>query len=72
MGYVSKQKDEEFIALYRKLGSPTLVAKELGQNPRTVSNRRASLEIQIPSVINLGIGIPEGKSDKDIILLNKQ
>jgi predicted phosphodiesterase len=46
MGHISKQKDDEFIALWNKLGSPTLVAKELGQNPRTVSNRKASLEIR--------------------------
>ena len=46
MGFISKEKDDEFIALWKKLGSPTLVARELGQNPRTVSNRKASLEIR--------------------------
>jgi hypothetical protein len=34
----SKKKDEEFIALYRKLGSPTLVAQATGTNPRSVAN----------------------------------
>jgi hypothetical protein len=46
MSDICKKKDEEFIALYRKLGSPTLVAKELGLNPRSIANRRASLEIR--------------------------
>ena len=46
MAFKSKQSDEKFIAIWRRLGSPTLVAKELGTNPRSVANRRASLEIR--------------------------
>ena len=46
MAKANKKKDEEFIALWNKLGSPTLVAKATGTNPRSVSNRRASLEIR--------------------------
>lgn len=38
--------DEEFIALWKKLGSPTLVGKELGINPRSVSNRKSAIQIR--------------------------
>jgi len=59
MAEISKKKDEEFIALWNKLGSPTLVARELGRNPRTVSNRKASLEIRY------GIKLPTHGSLRD-------
>ena len=38
--------DKEFIKLWKKLGSPTLVAKELGINPRSVSNRKSAIQIR--------------------------
>jgi predicted phosphodiesterase len=38
--------DKQFIEAWQKLGSPTLVGKELGMNPRSALNRRASLEIR--------------------------
>jgi len=59
MGHPNKQKDEEFIALWNKLGSPTLVAQATGTNPRSVSNRRASLEIRY------GIELPTHNSLRD-------
>lgn len=43
---ISKKEDKKFIACWKRLGSPTLVAKELGMNPRSALNRRASLEIR--------------------------
>jgi predicted phosphodiesterase len=46
MSHKSKGADDIFIEAYRRLGSPTLVAKEIGMNPRSVCNRRASLEIR--------------------------
>jgi predicted phosphodiesterase len=59
MTIASKKKDEEFIALWNKLGSPTLVAKATGTNPRSASNRRASLEIRY------GIKLPSHGSLRD-------
>ena len=38
--------DEEFIKLWKKLGSPTLVGKELGINPRSAMTRRKNIEIR--------------------------
>jgi len=59
MGFISKEKDQEFIALWNKLGSPTLVAQATGTNPRSASNRRASLEIRY------GIKLPTHNSLRD-------
>jgi hypothetical protein len=42
----SNAADEKFIECWKRLGSPTLVAKELGINPRSALNRRAALEIR--------------------------
>jgi hypothetical protein len=64
MAKASKQKDDEFIALYRKLGSPTLVARELGINPRSVLNRRASLEIRYGIKLDSHGSIRDPKKEK--------
>lgn len=40
------KKDKQFIDAWNRLGSPSLVGKELKINPRSASNRRASLEIR--------------------------
>jgi len=40
----SSAADEKFIECWKRLGSPTLVAKEIGINPRSALNRRAALE----------------------------
>ena len=42
----SDKEDQKFIECWKRLGSPTLVGKELGMNPRSALNRRASLEIR--------------------------
>jgi hypothetical protein len=42
----SDKEDQKFIECWKRLGSPTLVGKELGINPRSALNRRASLEIR--------------------------
>jgi predicted phosphodiesterase len=36
--------DEEFIKLWKEFGSPSLVAKKLNINPRSVSNRKLAVE----------------------------
>ena len=36
--------DADFIALWNKLGSPSLVGKELGMAPRSVMNKRSAME----------------------------
>ena len=59
MAEKNKKKDEEFIALWRKLGSPTLVAEATKTNPRSVLNRRASIEIRY------GIKLPTHNSLRD-------
>ena len=59
MGHPNKNKDQEFIALWNKLGSPTLVAQATRTNPRSVSNRRNSLEIRY------GIKLPTHNSLRD-------
>jgi predicted phosphodiesterase len=41
-----KKVDDIFIEAWKRLGSPTLVAKELGINPRSALNRRAALQIR--------------------------
>jgi len=51
--------DEEFIALWKKLGSPTLVGKELGINPRSALTRRRNLEIRYK------IDLPTSNSQRD-------
>jgi predicted phosphodiesterase len=40
----NEKSDKEFIKIWQKLGSPTLVAKEIGMNPRSAMNRRAAVE----------------------------
>lgn len=51
--------DEIFIECWNKLGSPSLVAKELGISPRGVLSRRASL------VIKYGVELPTFNSQRD-------
>jgi len=46
MGFKSPVTDEKFIEIWRKLGSPSLVGKEIGMNPRSVMNKRAAIEIK--------------------------
>ena len=46
MGYKVVCSDEEFIALWKKLGSPTLVGKKLSINPRSAMTRRRNIEIR--------------------------
>jgi hypothetical protein len=41
---VAKCSDEEFIAIWRALGSPSLVAERLRVNPRNALDRRRSIE----------------------------
>jgi len=41
-----KKSDEQFIKLWEKLGSPTLVGKELGINSGSVLTRRRNIEIR--------------------------
>jgi predicted phosphodiesterase len=55
----SKKSDDDFIALWKKLGSPTLVGKELGVNPRTALTRRRNLEIRYK------IELPTHNSQRD-------
>jgi predicted phosphodiesterase len=55
----SKQSDDEFIKLWKKLGSPTLVGKHLGINPRSALTRRRNLEIRY------GIKLPTHNSQRD-------
>ena len=38
--------DEEFIKIWKELGSPTLVGKQLNINPRSALNRRAAIQIR--------------------------
>ena len=56
---ISKQSDDEFIKVWKKLGSPTLVAKELGMNPRSALNKRRTVEIRY------GIELPTNNSQRD-------
>ena len=60
----SHDKDKEFIDLWNRLGSPTLVAKELGINPRSVSNRRASLEIRYNMKLDTHNSLRDKKKEK--------
>jgi predicted phosphodiesterase len=46
MPFKSLCSDEEFIKLWKKLGSPTLVGKKLGINPRSALTRRRNVEIR--------------------------
>jgi predicted phosphodiesterase len=55
----SAKSDKEFIALWKKLGSPTLVGKELGINPRSALTRRKNLEIRY------NIELPTHNSQRD-------
>ena len=55
----SAKSDKEFIALWKKLGSPTLVGKELGINPRSAMTRRSNLEIRY------NIELPTTNSQRD-------
>jgi hypothetical protein len=43
---IKADEDQKFIDVWNKLGSPTLVGRELGMNPRSAMNRRAALEIR--------------------------
>ena len=42
----SKKEDDAFIKVWKRLGSPTLVGKELGVNPRSAMTRRKNIEIR--------------------------
>ena len=55
----NKKSDDDFIALWKKLGSPTLVGKELGVNPRSALTRRRNLEIRY------NIKLPTHNSQRD-------
>ena len=55
----NKKSDDDFIALWKKLGSPTLVGKELGVNPRSALTRRRNLEIRY------NIKLPTNNSQRD-------
>ena len=55
----NKKSDDAFIKLWKKLGSPTLVGKELGINPRSAMTRRSNLEIRY------NIELPTHNSQRD-------
>ena len=61
----SKEADEKFIECWNRLGSPTLVGKELKMNPRSALNRRASLEARY------GIKLETHNSQRDPKKLKK-
>ncbi|HEY6018725.1 MAG TPA: metallophosphoesterase [Candidatus Paceibacterota bacterium] len=44
MTFQAKHSDEEFMAVWKKYGSPTRVAQELGLNVRSVHTRRRAIE----------------------------
>ena len=46
MSFKSSVSDEEFIRVWKKLGSPTLVGKHFGMNARSMIARRQSLELR--------------------------
>jgi len=46
MGFTSAVSDQEFIKLWKELGSPTLVGEKLGINPRSAMTRRKNIEIR--------------------------
>jgi len=54
-----KISTEQFIEAWTRLGSPTLVGKELKMNPRSALNRRASI------VAKHGIDLPTHNSQRD-------
>jgi hypothetical protein len=37
-------KDEDFIEIWRRLGSPSLVGAEINMPPRAVMNKRSAIE----------------------------
>ena len=49
---VDKNSDDAFIKLWNKLGSPTLVAKELCLHPRSVLNKRSALQLRYGIVLD--------------------
>jgi len=55
----TNKSDADFIELWKKLGSPTLVGKKLGINPRSAMTRRRNLEIRY------GIQLPTTNSQRD-------
>ena len=58
MKYTSAS-DQEFIKVWKELGSPTLVGQKLGINPRSTLARRRNLEIRY------GIELPTHNSQRD-------
>ena len=46
MGFTSAVSDQEFIKIWKELGSPTLVAEKIGVNPRSAMTRRKNIEIR--------------------------
>lgn len=75
MTFTAKCSDETFIELWKKLGSPGLVAKELGITSRGVTDRRANVEsrykIELPtwndtSSRRVVVKKDEGRIDLDI------
>lgn len=55
----SKKEDDAFIKVWKRLGSPTLVGKELGVNPRSAMTRRKNIEIRY------NIELPTFNSQRD-------
>ena len=60
----SNAADEKFIECWKRLGSPTLVGKELGINPRSALNRRASLEIRYDIKLPTHASMRDPKKEK--------
>jgi hypothetical protein len=60
----SKKVDDIFIETWKRLGSPTLVAKELGINPRSALNRRATLQIRYGITLDTHSSMRDKKKEK--------
>ena len=60
----SDKEDQKFIECWKRLGSPTLVGKELGINPRSALNRRASLEIRYDIKLPTHASMRDPKKEK--------
>lgn len=60
-----KCTDDQFIEIWNKHGSPSLVAKELKMNPRSVLNRKSSIESR------LSIELPTFNSQRNLTFVKK-
>ena len=58
-GKLDANLDQEFIRVWKELGSPALVAKKLGMNARSAMARRRNLEIRY------NIELPTHNSQRD-------